>query len=92
MPGDEVGRVKSRAGTNNENGADEERRVVVDSGAENAGMCHRTLRAIVSGKLRALGVYVDCLNDAGQRDQQDAQAGESFHLQGPMRAVSSSHN
>jgi hypothetical protein len=52
-----------------QNPADKERNRAVYRADENSGMGHGTDRALVAWQLGVVGVYVDCLNDAGKGDE-----------------------
>jgi hypothetical protein len=58
---------------NCQNGPDKEIDGPVDRATENSRMGYGTNRTLMAWKLRIVSVDVDCLNDADERDQKDAQ-------------------
>jgi hypothetical protein len=54
-----------------QDGANENRGWPIYGRAENSGMGHGADRALMARELGIFRVYVDCLDKAGERDQQD---------------------
>jgi hypothetical protein len=74
---DEARRFADGVRRHDQNGADEERDWPVDRTTENSGMRHGADGTLVARKLGIVRVYMDCLDDAGERDQQDTQQRQS---------------
>jgi hypothetical protein len=57
---------------NDQNAADDNWRRPVESPADNSGVSDRAKGALVAGNAGGVRMYVDGLDDADKRDQQDA--------------------
>jgi len=75
--GDKAKRAADDFWRYHQNGADKERDWPVHRTTENSGMRHGADRTLMAGKLGIISVYVDCLDDAGEGDQEDTQQRQS---------------
>jgi hypothetical protein len=69
--GDKTQRVAGRFWHDHESSVDNERDWLINRTTENSGVGYGADRTLMAGKLGIVGVNVDSLDDADERDEQD---------------------